>query len=281
MTVRLEVRWTPHRSSARRAGTWGAIILLLVAGQASCTSPAGPAGPTRTTSGHPPRVGRNANTPWFTASVSPSGRTVRVWVGSVDPGADPSCATYTHQVAETATAVTIAFTVHRRTGGDGRNFACMSSGRMRPRRIVLRAPLANRPVYDGVQARPRTIHREADLVRVTWLPRGWRLPRAIPEGESGALAWSRYFGSDGAGWSATLVQGQRGSAWRIKPGETPGTRGHAGSMVIYVHGPLETINWIQGDQALRLVGQLDHAGSFDHQGDLRKIAEGVRLPPRR
>ncbi|HSK95532.1 MAG TPA: hypothetical protein VK891_02855 [Euzebyales bacterium] len=225
---------------------------------------------------------------WEHAIVRSDGRTIEAEVGMTPQGTGPCEITYDHRVDERADRVVVAFVPRPRPlWGRITLGGCTSEGVSQHLAVTLDAPLGRRKVYDGAQRAPRPLHRETDLVEVTVLPAGFPSPprrdrlvreRAVePLGDGG---WEQYFEARrGTGWSLAVRQRPREQAdVRGEPvGETT-VHGIAATVRAEFAGSDHTIHWVEGGWAIEVSGMMQFTGAFGHGEELRRVAEGVRVP---
>jgi len=146
--------------------------------------------------------------------------------------------------------------------------------------IALDDPLADRPIYDGVDPEPRAVRDMAELVAVTYKPPGFSLGDASPGGGGARTGWQQTFRADGIDWYFAVMQGPNGEF--LPPyGDPVGTAVVHGIEADVYEDPshtIRTIHWLEGGIDIQVWGEMQGPPDFNYDAELLKIAEGVQLP---
>lgn len=280
-------RQVRRRRTRRRLAASGSVLaVVLVAAVAVAAIARHDAGDETVYAGQPdttatPRLGIDADTPWDAATLSADGRTLTIEVGNQPEGTGPCQQSFRHDVAQTAAAVTVGFQAVAPTSTTAPAL-CVDTFQPQTFQIRLDAPLGDRPVYDGVQRQPRTIHRLGDLVQVTGLPDGWAPERAAPlDFADGTSGWQQDFRKDGEDWYLYVIQAPAG--WYRPASDTTATErltvgGHDATRTEWFNRTAHTIHWTQDGLDLTVTGEAQGPPTFTHDDELLRIAAGIRLP---
>ncbi|WP_421121560.1 hypothetical protein ACE2AJ_09350 [Aquihabitans daechungensis] len=270
------------------------VVVLLVASAlaaAGCGSDAvEPAAPVTS-----PEAALDADTRWDGAVLSVDGLSLEVRVGSQPAGDGPCEQRFRHKVIETPESVTVTF--DEAEAATTETAPCNAIHTPQVFEIDLEEPLGARALYDGVQAEPRPVWRQDEVVMVEVLPEGVVADEltASPELDQGPDSWTRSAQvPSGPGWDLWIDQGPAGSF--TPPTTAPGTlidkltiNGKEAEMYEYFNHTGRLIHWTEGGLDLTVRAELHTANLSQPQSFanpevsfindvLTRIADGVVVP---
>ena len=282
------VQRTVHRRMVRRRvaiALPAATMVLLVVVAAVAWPDADPevvtTGSSTTTTTSVPTLSIDADMAWRGAVVSLDEMELQISTASRPDGTGACDDHYEMQVAETADAVVVGFkrrpplTTTTRGPVD-----CSDQRTPQVHQVALRSPLGERALYNGVDREPQTLSRRADVVDVTWLPRGFVNSSTEPRGyQDFASGWFQTFSNGPSGWYFKVLQApagtipeQEGVASAVRVHGVEGTR-YSGQE----NGTQETIHWVDGGLDLWVTGWVQDESTFIRHDELLQVAQGVRL----
>ena len=278
-------------------GRYCVLVLAVTLMAAGCGSDHASARSATTTTLPDARPAFEANTSWDRAVLSVDGRTLQIGVSGAPAGDGPCDERYEHAVIETKERVTVEFRTSMNAPHSTVPVACPQVLEERTVDIRLRAPLGNRPLYDGMSPQPKPVWRLADVVDATVLPDGVTAADLTPTPAGPApLSWSQTAEvSSGPGWDFFIDQGPVGSFAR--PSTAPAkvvdtTKVHADDANIYEYfnSTGREIHWTEGGLDITVRAELHTSNmraphSFANpgvafiEGTLIRVANGIVVPP--